>query len=578
MQRLALYAAVFLGTFGIYMSNGAFLGAADSVATTEFALNALQRHRLDFDEFEKSDFARGDAHYGFVQSHDHHLTTMFPIGTALLTFPAYAVLYVKYGAQPITSPAYEQTRRRIEKTLAALLAALCAVLFLATALLVSTPLQAGVATVVFALGTEMWTIGSQALWQHGPVNLILLAAIYSTIRAARATRFAGIWLALAGFCCGFLPVIRPTALIFAMAISAFLALRLRWRCAPFVLGTAIGLAPGVLWNWHTFHSPFGGYERDLDFFSANAHDVLVRVAGLLVSPSRGLFVYTPVFIFSIIAMAALRRLPQFEARLLLVLAFASAALVACYGFYDEWWGGWTYGPRFLTDVVGVGALLLATWLPRDVTALSNGGMRARTATVAFCIAAFASIAVQYVGANAGAAGVDWNRIPYSIDEMPARIWSLHDSQIQRNLFAIYREKFDWKLAQGPEYRQGLRGQVVDLAVPSSVMPGAALRPNAVLTNAGRSVQYGYERGVFVGQARVCVQILDAAGHLDSTQWLYIAQDVAPGARVSAAGTLFAPSIPGSYALRAFPYALGIGPIAGSALTRALIVSGASRGR
>ncbi|MBV8245418.1 MAG: hypothetical protein JOZ38_05825 [Candidatus Eremiobacteraeota bacterium] len=572
MQRLALYVAVFLGTFGIYMSNGIFLGAGDSVGTTEFAFNALQRHRLDFDEFRKTDFTRAGAHYGFVQARNHHLTTMFPIGTAILTFPAYALLYVKDGHQRITAPRYERTRRRVEKRMAALIAALCAVIFLATALLFTTPLQAGAATVVFALGTEMWTIGSQALWQHAPVNLGLLAMVYCLIRGSRAQGLAVVWFSLAGICCGFLPVIRPTSLIFSAATLIFLAFRLRWRFTFFVLGFAIGVAPGILWNWQMFHSLSGGYGNDLHLFANSAVPALARFAGLLVSPSRGLFVYTPVLLFSLAALGTLLRSSDFEARLLLTLAAASAALVGCYAFYTQWWGGWTYGPRFLTDIVGVGALLLALWLPRDLGAFARGSWRVRAATAACCVAAIYSIAVQYVGANSGAAGVDWNHVPYSIDEKPDRIWNLRDSQIQRNLFALYQEKVKWNFTRAPGYRSGLRGRVTQFSLSSEISPGVMLLPRAVVINEGNSQQFGYESGVFVGQVRVCVQILDAAGRLHSTQWLYVARNGEPGARSPAVGTIFAPRITGAYTLRAFPYAIGIGPLAAAVGSRAFTVS------
>ena len=165
--------------------------------------------------------------YIFSNAKDGRLTSFFPIGAALLSAPLYlafdAQLHATRHPVDITSIDFERLRLHYEKQAANVIAALAAVLLFFSAHRIGGPWQAIVVTVFFVAGTDMWTLGSQALWQHGSVNLTVLALIYALISAVDAPtpkRALG-RLFVAGVCAGFLPVIRPTAVIFLIAGAAF---------------------------------------------------------------------------------------------------------------------------------------------------------------------------------------------------------------------------------------------------------------------------------------------------------------------------------------------------------------------
>ena len=72
-------------------------------------------------------------------------------------------------------------------------------------------------------------------------------------------------------------------------------------------------------------------------------------AGLLVSPNRGLLIFSPVVAFVPAGLPALIRdrwrSPAFW-------CFAAAAVqFVVYGSYSVWWGGHTYGPRYMLDLI-----------------------------------------------------------------------------------------------------------------------------------------------------------------------------------------------------------------------------------
>jgi len=140
----------------------------------------------------------------------------------------------------------------------------------------------------------------------------------------------------------------------------------------------------------------------------------------LISPAKGLFVFTPLFVFALIGLWRVAHLHTPQSRLLLALSAAAGVLVVNYGFYAQWWGGTCFGERFLADIAGIGALLVLYAIPEHAPG-----------RVAFGALLAASIATQFVGANGEEFG-RWSALPVSVDVQPSRLWSLSDSPIQRD--------------------------------------------------------------------------------------------------------------------------------------------------
>jgi hypothetical protein len=338
LRQALLYLFVIAGSFAIYMSNAQTLASYDSAPNSLLAFNLFENHRFDLDLFRGSYFAGLGGQYAFVEAPNGHLTSAYPIGPALVSLPIYCVFYLaardRAVVPAINAPAFEPFRQRYEKTAAAILAALSVALFLLCARQIGNFAQAAIATAVYALATSMWSTGSQALWQHGPVNILLLAMFFALVRAVRARARANVswWLAGAGICAGLLPVVRPTAILFTVAAALFVTWAMRSRGVLFFVGLAFGIAPGVAWNLYFFHALSGGYGGVANPYVASAAYASTAFAGLLVSPSRGLFTFSPVLIFSLIGIVVAGRRRDRPASLVVLLAMACAALVLQYAF------------------------------------------------------------------------------------------------------------------------------------------------------------------------------------------------------------------------------------------------------
>ena len=71
---------------------------------------------------------------------------------------------------------------------------------------------------------------------------------------------------------------------------------------------------------------------------------LLGLWGLLFSPYRGLFWYTPLAILSVLAWPGFIRRHRAEGWL---TAVVTLVMVALFGKWWMWWGGFAWGPRFL---------------------------------------------------------------------------------------------------------------------------------------------------------------------------------------------------------------------------------------
>ena len=139
-----------------------------------------------------------------------------------------------------------------------------------------------------------------------------------------------------------------------------------------------------------------------------SHIAAARAGGILISPSRGLLVFSPVVVFAFWGLVRAFRDSRFAA--LRAVGLAALALFLVVARWYGWAGGWAYGPRLLADA---GTLLAFLAIP---VAEEIRRSRARAAAFGVCLAW--AVAVQVVGAFAYDV-IGWNE-PYLLRGQAAR--------------------------------------------------------------------------------------------------------------------------------------------------------------
>src|SRR6185369_14401225 len=76
---------------------------------------------------------------------------------------------------------------------------------------------------------------------------------------------------------------------------------------------------------------------------------------------RGRFIYSPLFFLAIIGLIIFYKRSKFWS---LCSLFTIAALVIIYGFWPAWWGGGSYGQRFLIPLMPFGAIGIASLIAK----------------------------------------------------------------------------------------------------------------------------------------------------------------------------------------------------------------------
>jgi hypothetical protein len=431
---------------GVYFFSGlSRVGTSfDSRWTVFIAMSLWQHGDTNLDEYSRqireSDFYAvecvspdGHARHGGPEACDGHWYNSYPIGGPILTAPLVlaAVGVIKllhplldrfHTSQPVIEGFlrgdYDLAHPLIEMEVASLLLAFATVVIYFTARRFLPEKRALILALLYALATPAYSIGGRAIWQHSPSMLLLAIIILMLLEAEEKPWLAG-WVGL--------PValsytVRPTDSLFVIVFTAYVAVRFRPYLLRYLLVALPVAVMLVSYNYSIYHrvlAPY--YQSHLDgFYPRNWRLFGEGLAGNLVSPSRGLLVYTPVFLFSFLSMArGLWETPlkKWLGGLTLAHWIAVSSYIAC------WWAGYCYGPRFFSDLTPIFVLFLIPYFARW-EGLS------RVARTAFVVCALVGLAMHLRGGWSTAV-YEWNVKPVPLGRDLGRLWSWSDAAFLR---------------------------------------------------------------------------------------------------------------------------------------------------
>jgi hypothetical protein len=415
---------VFLGIVLIYSVSGGAIEPADSIPSRYLAMSILSDFDLDLDEFPF--LYRPEIPY-FVKKSGVHIVSAYPPGAALVAMPVY--LLPVLGGIPHQSHLLSQ----LGKFAATLTTALSAIVLYMALRRITQANIAWLVALVYAFGTSSFSISGQGLWQHGPSQLFLALTIYCLIRGLEEpglSAWAGLTLSGAVIC-------RPLNLLVALPIGAYVLRERPRETIRFVLFALPPLLLFIGYNSFYFGSPFtmgfASFVVDPAWMWSNRSSfdapLLRGLAGVFFSPGRGLFLYSPILLFSLVGMAMIWRAPG--NLLLKYLSLAPLPLILLVGKWGMWWGGHSYGPRLLADLSPIFCLYL--YLPFERSASK--------ALLRYSLVALSAVSIGLHTLGAFSDG-SWDKLPTDIDSHPERLWSLTESPP-----IYYLERLGRKLGQ-----------------------------------------------------------------------------------------------------------------------------------
>lgn len=413
---------LFFLAFFIYNLNLRPIPAGDTTPAALLPFAILGDHSVAFDRFEWWYDAQQVKAAWFKRGVDGHYYSSYPILLPLLLTPFYTpAVFLDIPNMPVERVVL--LARIFEKISASLVAALSVAAFWALAEKLANRRTALLLTVVYAFGSQTWSTSSQALWQHGSSELAIILGLLCFLWASERPD-DNLPAALAGVCAGCSVAFRLTnAIFFAVLAGYFLISRCSARRKTIFALSALPLpAAYLLLNLFQFGEVLGGYSRADDGFVRGA--LRVGLTGLLVSPSRGLLVFSPVFLFAAIGVYCWFRDGRvFDPQIYGICLLVAAGHLAIIGRWRGWAGGFSYGPRLLSDVV---PCLVVLMIPAMSLVERSRGWK-----LAFAGTLFVSIAVQAIGVFCYPNG-HWEALPQPVGRHRERFWDWKDNQILRS--------------------------------------------------------------------------------------------------------------------------------------------------
>ena len=359
---------------------------------------------------------------GFARAADGHTRSAYSVVPAILAAgPAWALS--ASGLVDLNAP---DAPSLVAKLSASLLCTLAVVLGFYAARWRTSDARAFVVAIAFGLGTNVWATASQTLWQAETTLAGLALAVLCLAPPAARLTTSRLWLAALGL--GIAGAARaqltPAVLVLALAITTR---RRRAGDVAAVLPIAALGGITILANLAWFGHPLGG-AAILETLHPGVHGVAgtfsstpwVGAAGLLISPSRGLLVFSPIVLTALAGLSAAWR--EGWRGDLAWCALAAFVQFSLYSSYTVWWGGHTFGPRYMIDILPL------------LVPLAAAGTAAISSRPVLRWAVLTALAWSMVVAATGAfcyPNDRWNTDPDDVDRDHQRLWAWRDPQIVR---------------------------------------------------------------------------------------------------------------------------------------------------
>jgi hypothetical protein len=343
----------------------------------------------------------------------------YPIGSSILSVPFVALMNLVGVSAQSPDGEYDAAGEQVmQGILAALLMAILTVVFFRTALLL-LPLSW---SIVLALGgafsTQIWSTASRVLWSH-TWEILLVGVVIYMLLSQEQRQVTGRPVLLATLL-SWAYFVRPTSSIPIVAITSYLLILRPKEFTALAITGGVWMLLFVVYSWEVSGQPLPGYY----LFHLSSGHLWEALAGDLISPSRGLFVYVPGSAFVLLLVGYYWQvLPHRPLAILSLIVLAVHTLVVSTD--PNWWGGHCYGARLTTDLVPW-LFLLAILGSRCLLEDHSSGFK--HFAVAFGLLTLViGVLMNGRGALSQSAN-DWVNVPEDVDQRPERVWDWSNPQ------------------------------------------------------------------------------------------------------------------------------------------------------
>lgn len=284
------------------------------------------------------------------------------------------------------------------------------------------PLWAALGTVLITAFTVPFWNHALTFYQHVPTVALITFAFYAAWRYKQRGSASWLWAVGVWTAYGVSTFFDYVNIVLFLPIIAYLlysafsiqsherGLRIAIRSSVVITSLALVLLAGAHMfynvqqfdNFKRFSNALALYERTnyQELQSSDTRAIAERkeqaisifkeeriingIRVLFFSFDKGLFVFAPVFLFSVCGIWTMRK--RMNAEFVILLGIVAGTLLLYASFGDPW-GGWSYGPRYLAPITWILALWCGAWL----AGTSFRFLRASLVSIAFLFSAGAAL-------------------------------------------------------------------------------------------------------------------------------------------------------------------------------------------
>ncbi len=227
--------------------------------------------------------------------------------------------------------------------------------------------KASLLTFIYLFGTVNFAMISQSMWQHGTLQLFSILGLYYILDFLKEPKFKPFKVFLGGLFYGLAILSRPTSALAFLLILLFMLIKIG-NLKTFIkanIFTMLGLLLNIaffLWYNNKYYLGIQNQGYSSQIFSSWLSPFPISFLGVWLSPSKGILIYSLVFIFSLLGFyIAMKKgwKENFQYLIYFLIVFFHTLIIS---FWKHWYGGYSFGYRMSSDIIPYLILLLVPFV------------------------------------------------------------------------------------------------------------------------------------------------------------------------------------------------------------------------
>ena len=409
-------------------------GSSDPLGCLLTSQAILSYGTVNLDAY-KEILAQYDAIYSYrIMTRNDHLFYSYPIGSCIYAIPF--VKLVNFIGRDMSYiahvPIYDIW---LQKVLSSFIVMSCFLLVYGICRCLLTSFHSIILSLAFVLGSSIASTMGTALWSFDFEVLFILICVLLILYDAHNLYKLDVYLLsfflFSAYLC------RPTAVIFVGVVAIYVLFK-SWK-----LFTKLSVSLCALFTVFIFFSLYQYNQVLPPYYDQSLHPTKTfwtALFGILLSPARGLFIYSPYLMVTFGGLYFFGK-KLFRSHLTWMASCWLVLVLITISLWPTWWGGHSFGPRLLTDVFP--ACMLLTIFVWDellkTTFLSN--IQKRVVIIIFLCLASISILIHTYQGLYNPAIVMWNVSP-DIDQYPEYLFDWRYPQFMASTKLLEERNLD----------------------------------------------------------------------------------------------------------------------------------------